>query len=72
MTKDYAIQTLRCLYLLAEEQEAKEAILMAIKALKQQDRDRCKICEYLHNIRLFEYCCPKCGTKMVEVDNNGT
>lgn len=34
MTTDKAIITLRCLHLLAEEQEAKEAIRMAIKALK--------------------------------------
>lgn len=31
------------------------------------NQDRCKICERLNNIRLFEYYCPKCGTKMVEV-----
>lgn len=46
MTTDKAIITLRCLHLLAEEQEAKDAILMAIKALKHPDFIRCKDCAY--------------------------
>lgn len=33
----------------------------------ESDQDRCKICERLNNIRFFEYYCPKCGAKMVEV-----
>ena len=65
MTKEWAIRTLRGLHLLAEGQESKEALRMAIKALKQQDT-RCKICEDLYNIksRVFEYYCPNCGAKM--------
>lgn len=43
----------------------KEALNMAIEALKQQDK-RCKICKYIHNInsRVFEYYCPNCGAHM--------
>ena len=72
MTKEWAIRTLRGLHLLAENQEEKEAILMAIKALKQQLQDQDRNYGiinpiYLNNIRLIEYCCPKCGTKMEEV-----
>jgi predicted RNA-binding Zn-ribbon protein involved in translation (DUF1610 family) len=65
MTKEWAVRMLRGLYLLAENQEEKEAILMAIEALKQQDK-RCKICKYFHDInsRVFEYYCPNCGAHM--------
>ena len=44
-----------------------KAFDMAIDALRQTNSDRCKICKRINNIRLFEYYCPKCGSKMVEV-----
>ena len=46
MTREKAIITLRCLRLLADEQDAKDAILIAIKALKQPEIIRCENCHY--------------------------
>ena len=48
------------------EKEA-EAVDMAIEALKQPVEYRCRICKSLNNIRVYDYYCPKCGTKMREV-----
>lgn len=57
MTIEKAIVALRCLCILAEEQEAKEAIRMAIKALKQPEIIRCKDCKYCVDYGMGGYYC---------------
>ena len=83
MTKETAIAAIKDfikLYdnLLAVRVVPAEVLDILIEAINtvlpliEEGEHRCKICECLHNIRVFEYYCPKCGTKMSEVENNGT
>lgn len=81
MTKETAIEAIKDfidLYdnLMAVRVVPAEVLDILIEAIKtvlpliEEGEYRCKICERLHNIRVFEYYCPKCGSKMVEMFNN--